>query len=221
MSSEAAAEMVGIDELVPWDENPRHHQPIDEIASSIDRFGFGAPIVARLADKRIIAGHTRWAAAKKLRLDEVPVRFMDLTEEEANALALADNKLGDLAQWDEERLSAALKKLASTDTVLDDLGWDMSALDDLLADVDANTGFLNAVLDNDDGMEADETDEADEGDLVRDGMVDFVVPMPVDDRAALHKIINRAKKVFGVSTTREAVLSIFSEFDTNHKEEAA
>ena len=82
-----AATWEPIDSLTPWDKNPRKNdgEPVDRVAKSIERFGFAAPIVARAADRVIIAGHTRWKAARKLGMDKVPVRFVDLDPDQAAA----------------------------------------------------------------------------------------------------------------------------------------
>lgn len=109
---EAAAVWVKIEDLTPWERNPRHNdEAAKDVAASIKRFGFGAPVVARKADGMIIAGHTRIKAAQLLGLEEVPVRYLDLDPADAQLLALADNKLGELAEWDEEELAAILRDL--------------------------------------------------------------------------------------------------------------
>src|SRR5713226_9305294 len=100
--TDAEAISVPTSELKPWQDNPRRNEAaVKKVADSIRRFGFGAPVLARRADKQIIAGHTRLRAAKLLGLTEVPVRFMDLSAEEAKLLALADNKLAESAEWDD------------------------------------------------------------------------------------------------------------------------
>lgn len=119
-----AAEWVSIDSLVGWADNPRKNaDAIGPVAASIARFGFAAPILARLQNREIIAGHTRWEAAKQLGLAEVPVRWLDLSETEARALALADNRLGELADWDDAKLSEILRELSAAEVPIDDLGW--------------------------------------------------------------------------------------------------
>ncbi len=135
---EAAAEWVPTDSLRAWENNPRKNdKAVGELAKSIKRFGFGAPIVARKANGEIIAGHTRWAAAKKLKLDRVPVRFMDLDPAEAHVLALADNKLGEIADWDDGLLTAVLADLRVHDAdLLSGTGFDQSEIDKLLASTD-------------------------------------------------------------------------------------
>ena len=84
MTSDAAAVYVDPGTLTPWEQNPRdNEEAIDKVARSIERFGFASPIIARTADGRVIAGHTRLAAALRLDLKDVPVRFLDLAEQPA------------------------------------------------------------------------------------------------------------------------------------------
>jgi hypothetical protein len=127
-TEQLAAEWVGVADLREWEGNPRQEQPVEEVAESIRRFGFGAPILAR-PNGEIIAGHTRWKAAQSIGLDRVPVRYMDLTENEARALALADNRLGELAAWDVEGLADALREIRGESASLDALGWQSEDLD--------------------------------------------------------------------------------------------
>lgn len=110
--NEPAAQWVSLSELKAWDRNPRKNgEAIKAVVKSIKRFGFGAPILARKADGEIIAGHTRLEAARKLGLERVPVRYLDLDPADAHLLALADNKLGEIAQWDDATLLALLGDL--------------------------------------------------------------------------------------------------------------
>jgi len=130
---EPAATWEPIDSLTPWDRNPRRNDSaVPEVAKSIERFGFGSPILARESDRVIIAGHTRWRAAQQLGLDKVPVRFLDLDPAEAHALALADNKLGELAEWDDEALAAILRDLQADDVDVAGLGWDSDEIDAII-----------------------------------------------------------------------------------------
>lgn len=100
-----AAEWLDPKSLRGWARNPRDNEAaVHEVAESIRRFGFGSPIVARAENREVIAGHTRLAAAQLLGLDRVPVRLLDLSESEAHSLALADNRLGGLAEWDLDKL---------------------------------------------------------------------------------------------------------------------
>ena len=134
----AAAHWTPIGDLVPWEQNPRQNDAsVPDVAKSIQRFGFGAPILARASDSVVIAGHTRLKAAQKLGLDKVPVRFLDLDPAEARALALADNKLGEIATWDEEQLGEILRDLERESVDFDGLGWTDEELSLILKGVDA------------------------------------------------------------------------------------
>ena len=166
MGSGSEAEWVALSELAPWKRNPRKNQPVDDVARSIIAFGWGSPILVRGEDLRIIAGHTRAKAAERLatlwrrarpreredwhpdairtkNTGEVVIRRKHgLTDAQCDALALADNKLGEKADWD-EHLSEVLASL-ETDGLLADLGFDDRELDKLLgsdmtSDVAADT----------------------------------------------------------------------------------
>ena len=103
-------------ELVPYERNAKEHpeKQIEHIANSIEAFGFRSPIVA-WKDGTIINGHGRLLAALKLGIEEVPVIYADdLTEEEANAFRLADNKTAE-SSWDELLLADELADLFDFD----------------------------------------------------------------------------------------------------------
>jgi ParB-like chromosome segregation protein Spo0J len=129
--TDVAAEMVDPATLKAWPQNPRKNdgEPVEKVADSIKRFGFAAPIVARRETREIIAGHTRWKAAQKLKLTAVPVRFLDLSEREAHLLALADNRLGELAEWDTPELHALLASYDLGDQMI--AGWSEKDLREL------------------------------------------------------------------------------------------
>lgn len=104
--------MVSLTELKPYERNPRKNKKaIDAVAESIKEFGFKVPIVLD-KDKVIVGGHTRYAAAKKLGLTEVPcVIADDLTDEQVKAFRLADNQVAEFSTWDEEKLAVELEML--------------------------------------------------------------------------------------------------------------
>ena len=131
--SDAAAEWVDIEALTPWRDNPRKNEhAVEAVAESIKRFGFAAPIIAR-TDGEVIAGHTRLKAAQALGLDRVPVRYMDLDPADAKLLALADNKVGELAEWDDDRLSDILNELHADGVNLDGIGFSLEELSEIMA----------------------------------------------------------------------------------------
>jgi site-specific DNA-methyltransferase (adenine-specific) len=147
--TESAAEWVATSSLVPWDRNPRKNdENVARVAKSIQRFGFASPIIARTADRTIIAGHTRWKAAQSLKMDRVPVRFLDLDPADAHLLALADNRLNELSPWDDGELQRILGEYGLEDAAL--AGWSSADLekmaDDLLDDVPSTDQSSDAVV---------------------------------------------------------------------------
>ena len=108
-----------IEWLRPYENNPRNNeQAVEAVANSIKEFGFKVPIVATI-DGEIVNGHTRFKAAKFLNLKTVPVLIADdLTEEQTKAFRLADNKTGELADWDVELLYSELDELTGFDMTL-------------------------------------------------------------------------------------------------------
>lgn len=113
-----------LSDLRPYARNPRKNdQAVDAVANSIREFGFKVPIVI---DKNgeIIAGHTRLKAAKKLKMKEIPcIVADDLTEEQIRAFRIADNKVGELADWDFEALNIELDEI--TDIDMEQFGFDL------------------------------------------------------------------------------------------------
>lgn len=105
--------------LTPYENNPRNNdEAVEPVANSISEFGFKVPIVAT-SDGEIINGHTRWKAAKKLKLKTVPVIIADdLTEEQVKAFRLADNKVAEIAQWDIELLLSEIDSVDNLDMTL-------------------------------------------------------------------------------------------------------
>lgn len=120
------------DDLVPWERNPRvNEHAVDAVARSIERFGFGAPIVARRSDGRILAGHTRWKAARNLGLEKIPVRWMEIDDQEATALTIVDNKIGEIAEWDDEMLAEVMRELDDVGDA-EGLGFSEREIDEML-----------------------------------------------------------------------------------------
>lgn len=106
-----------IDKITPYHKNAKKHptKQIKQVADSISAFGFNQPIVI---DKQgvIIVGHGRYEAAKLLNMTEVPILEVDLTEKQASAYRLADNKLNE-SDWDMELVIEELKGLEDDDLV--------------------------------------------------------------------------------------------------------
>ena len=115
---------VSIDSIKPYENNPRDNDGgVDAVANSIKEFGWQQPIVVD-NDNVIIVGHTRYKAAKKLGMKEVPVVVAsNLSDEQVRAYRLADNKTGELTDWDMGLLDDELADIADID--MSDFGFDL------------------------------------------------------------------------------------------------
>ena len=103
-----------IKELRPDPANPRVHskKQIRQIANSIETFGFNVPVLVD-ADLNVIAGHGRLLACSELGWTEVPTLRLDhLTPAQARAFMIADNRLTEIASWDDRLLAQQLKDLS-------------------------------------------------------------------------------------------------------------
>lgn len=113
MNDKKQIQYLPLSELKPYENNPRKNdEAVEYVAKSIQEFGFKVPIVI---DKNgvIVAGHTRYKAAKEIGMEEVPCIIADdLTEEQVKAFRLADNKVSDFSIWDKKKLP--VKKFLST-----------------------------------------------------------------------------------------------------------
>lgn len=117
-------------ELVPYDKNPRiNDQAVDLVANSIREFGFKQPIVID-RNNVIIAGHTRWKAARELGLERVPcIMADDLTPAQVKAYRLADNKVAEASEWDLDLLDEELQELDGLDIDMSDFGFVQDEVD--------------------------------------------------------------------------------------------
>jgi len=119
-------------ELIPYENNPRvNDYAVKKVLESIKEFGFTNPI---LVDESmiIIAGHTRREASILAGLEKVPyIVNSDLTPDQVKAYRIADNKLGELAIWDEEMLREELFLLQEADFKLEVMGFTEMDIKDL------------------------------------------------------------------------------------------
>ena len=122
-----------LNEITPYANNPRQNDDaVDAVAASIQEFGFRQPIVVD-PDGIIICGHTRFKAAQKLELEEVPVHVAkDLTPAQIKAYRLADNRTAENAAWDYELLPVELADLQGMNFNLDVLGFSEDELAKML-----------------------------------------------------------------------------------------
>jgi ParB/RepB/Spo0J family partition protein len=119
---------IGIEEIKPYENNPRINSgAVYAVANSIKEFGFLNPIIID-RNNEIIAGHTRYAAARLLELEKIPaVRVEDLTEDQVRAFRLVDNKTAELSGWDWEKLDKELLKIENVD--IESMGFSLNTED--------------------------------------------------------------------------------------------
>jgi ParB-like chromosome segregation protein Spo0J len=157
-----AAEWYPLRKLQLWAANPRKNdgEPVARVVAWIKEFGFGAPIVARLANSEIIAGHTRYKAAQTLvatygtakpkdrakwhadavrvaTRQEVPTRLLEISERKAHMLALADNRGTELTPWSDS-LASVLNEFSLDEAKL--VGWDDKDLAKLASGAEDDEG---------------------------------------------------------------------------------
>ncbi len=121
-----------IKDVTPYENNPRLNDgAVDAVGKSLQEFGWRQPIVVD-SEGVIIVGHTRWKAALKLGLKEVPVHVAtDLTEAQVKAYRLADNQTAAIAEWDYDLLPIEIGQLQ-------DMGFDIPIIgfsEDALAEI--------------------------------------------------------------------------------------
>lgn len=150
-----AIKYVSIDVLRMRSRNPRTHteKQIQQIAASIERFGYTTPILID-AEETVIAGHGRIEAAKRLGMTEVPtIRLDHMTEAEVRAYVIADNRLAELAGWDDALLATEFQYLAELDLEFD------------LTVTGFETAEIDLLIDLDGSREPDAADETPEANL--------------------------------------------------------
>lgn len=191
---------VSIGDIKPYETNPRNisQKAVESVAESIQQFGFRQPIVVD-ADSIVIAGHTRLLAAKHLKLQKVPVHVADLSKEKASAYRLLDNKLNELASWDQDLIDVELEKLSDLDLGLLDLFGELE--DGMPAEASA---FDELISDN---MSISHEQAGSHGDWVT---LSFVMPPEERDRVqdALRNIQNDA----GLMNTTQALIKLAKEY---------
>lgn len=107
-------EVVAIDAVKPHPDNPRRGD-VAVIAASVAANGFYGAIAVQRSTGRILAGNHRWEAAKKEKLAEIPVLWMDVDDKTALRILLADNRTSDLGTYEQEALAEILMELRAAE----------------------------------------------------------------------------------------------------------
>ncbi|WP_214317063.1 ParB/RepB/Spo0J family partition protein [Nonomuraea sediminis] len=118
--------MVPVGDLEPHPDNP-HEGDVDVIAESIAKNGFYGTVLVQASRMRIIAGEHRWRGAKANGLEQVPALVIDVDDDTATRIMLADNRTAEFGAYDDQALAELLRGLDD----LDGTGWTEQDLDDL------------------------------------------------------------------------------------------
>lgn len=127
MGKIAKVQEVTLSELRPYEKNAKIHGAgqIEKLKASIEEFGFLTPCLID-EEYNLIAGHGRVMAAKELGMETVPCVFVEgLTEAQRRAYILADNRLGELGEWDMELVMSELEELKDMDFNIELTGFDL------------------------------------------------------------------------------------------------
>ena len=187
---------IEIDKIIPYINNPRKNLNVDKVASSIKEFGFQQPIVVDKSNT-IIVGHTRFEAAKKLGITKVPVQIADLSDTQAKAYRIADNRLNQDASWDTKLLNIEFNDLLSKDYNLDSLGFTTDELDTL---------FLKSSEDADIGLNENIEEDLD---LTQETLSDVKMIQlffNADNESKFREAINKISKENNIDNISDAVL---------------
>lgn len=151
-------QMLKLSDIKPYEKNPRkNNEAVKYVAESIKEFGFKVPIVID-KDNVIIAGHTRYKAAKRLKMKEVATIIADdLTDEQVKAFRLADNKVAEKAEWDFDLLPLEINDIVNID--MGAFGFDL----------DFNGGVEEQVQEDDFEVEPPQEPKAKLGDIYQLG----------------------------------------------------
>ncbi len=140
-------ELIDLNQLRPYANNPRKNLNVDKVAESIKEYGFQQPIVID-KDNNILAGHTRYYASKKLELVQVPVVKADLSETKAKAYRLADNRVAQDSNWDLPKLNLEIEQLKNEDYDIDILGFEDYEIEKLFNSVEPTFEATNNEFQN-------------------------------------------------------------------------
>jgi hypothetical protein len=126
---------VDIESLIPHPRNVRQGD-VGAISQSLEHNGQYRPIVVQKTTNHILAGNHTWKAAQALGWKKIAVTFVDVDDERALRILLADNKTNDLATYDDNQLAGLLQELSETEQGLLGTVFDGDDLDQLLADLE-------------------------------------------------------------------------------------
>jgi hypothetical protein len=192
-------------ELKPHPDNPRQGD-VGNIAQSIKQNGWYGTIVAQRSTGYVLAGNHRLLAAKELGIDTVPVYWVDVDDEQAHRILLADNRASDLATYDDSALADILASLTETDIGLGGTGFDDNDLEALLFDLGRNEETTYGTLTEDIrtvGEAADAIEAA--------GIRSIIIPFQLEDYNHVVARLAELRTTYGCDSNAEVMLKLVQE----------
>jgi hypothetical protein len=219
-----AIEYSEVGKLLPYALNARVHsdRQVNDIIASIREFGFVNPVLVGESGE-IIGGHGRVMAASKMGMKEVPIiRLSHLSERQAKALRLADNRIQLSSSWDLEKLSAELSELADLDVDLSITGFDEQEIDALLkAEMSVLPESYRSEMLTTEGNGRNEPEQAD-GELVPlrprttdDEHSTFELVMVHTNKLRLVEVLSRIREEHAYGKLEDALMHLVSAFEEN------
>lgn len=127
---------IEVGKVMPYWHNPRKNDAtVEKLIKSIKSYGFNVPLVVN-KDMVLITGHARLKAAKKMGLQTVPCVVVDLTEEQAKKYRIADNKIQESSEWNEESLFKELREIGDPLDIVD-MGFTAEEVQSIIGDIDS------------------------------------------------------------------------------------
>jgi hypothetical protein len=216
---ELQIEYVDTKSINPYAKNPKFHadEQIAEIAASIKEFGFTNPILIR-DDGTIIAGHGRFKAAQRLGLKTVPaIRLDHLSDAQARALLIVDNKLAENSGWNAELLSLELSQLKVDGIDMDLLGF-RDSLNEWISAAGSppdttklSTGDVTNPY-SDPNRSQPETDE----EMIRGDTERIIMILSSDEFEEASEIITKMKEKTELANVTEIFMNLLREWDENN-----
>lgn len=184
-------------------DNPRQGD-IGAIVTSIENNGWFGTLVAQRSTRQVLAGNHRLQAAIALDMQDVPVYWVDVDDAEAKRILLADNRVSDLATWDDTILVSLLESLANDDALLGS-GYDGDDLDALLYDAQLNeTSLGNLLQDNPTPTERADVIEA-------AGIRSVIMPFPMETYNEVVGMLAEARTDLKVDTNADVLEKLLRE----------
>tara|TARA_R110002153_G_scaffold113629_1_gene255951 strand:+ start:7860 stop:8465 length:606 start_codon:yes stop_codon:yes gene_type:complete len=186
-----------LENIQPYENNPRKKNDLQKVVKSIKDFGFQQPLVL---DKKnvIIVGHSRYEAAKQLNLNTVPCVVANISDEQAKAYRIVDNKTNQDSVWDMDLLNNEFNSLMDLNYDIADLGFDIKEAEKLT--------IFEPTFEKPNNIIGNTEIESDNFNTSNVKMVQLF--LNTDTEPEFKKMINELRKVYNTDNLTDTVLEV-------------